>query len=96
MAPTEFRLRAAPYCRNPSAAIDPPLVGSFSPRAIFYIAKAEILEMPVVGEALAWTGGFPARRGESDREGCAQPVISCARARPRFHRRRTPRRVRGA
>ena len=24
--------------------------------------------MPVVGEALAWTGGFPVRRGESDRE----------------------------
>ncbi len=54
---------------NHLAAIDPPLVGSFSTRTIFYMAKAEILEIPVVGEALAWTGGFPVRRGESDREG---------------------------
>lgn len=54
---------------NHLAAIDPPLVGSFSTRAIFYMAKAEILQIPVVGEALAWTGGFPVRRGESDRDG---------------------------
>jgi 1-acyl-sn-glycerol-3-phosphate acyltransferase len=54
---------------NHLSAIDPPLVGSFSNRAIFYMAKAEILQIPVVGEALGWTGGFPVRRGESDREG---------------------------
>jgi 1-acyl-sn-glycerol-3-phosphate acyltransferase len=54
---------------NHLSAIDPPLVGSFSNRAIFYMAKYEILQIPIVGEALAWTGGFPVRRGESDREG---------------------------
>ena len=54
---------------NHLSAIDPPLIGSFSNRAIFYMAKAEILAIPVVGEALTWTGGFPVRRGESDREG---------------------------
>jgi 1-acyl-sn-glycerol-3-phosphate acyltransferase len=54
---------------NHLSAIDPPLVGSFSNRAIFYMAKHEILQIPVVGEALTWTGGFPVRRGESDRDG---------------------------
>ena len=50
MAPTESRLRARRSAVNHLAAIDPPLVGSFSPRAIFYMARAEILEIPVVGE----------------------------------------------
>lgn len=54
---------------NHLSAIDPPLVGSFSNRAIFYMTKYELLQMPIVGEALTWTGSFPVRRGESDREG---------------------------
>lgn len=54
---------------NHLSAIDPQFVGSFSNRAIFYMAKHEILQIPVVGEALTWTGGFPVRRGNSDREG---------------------------
>jgi 1-acyl-sn-glycerol-3-phosphate acyltransferase len=54
---------------NHLSAIDPPLVGSFSRRAIWYMTKSELLEIPLVGEALAWTGAFPIRRGESDREG---------------------------
>jgi 1-acyl-sn-glycerol-3-phosphate acyltransferase len=54
---------------NHLAAIDPPLVGSLSNRALWYMMKSELVEMPVVGEALTWTGAFPIRRGESDREG---------------------------
>jgi 1-acyl-sn-glycerol-3-phosphate acyltransferase len=54
---------------NHLSAIDPPLVGSFSNRAIWYMMKSELLEIPVVGEALTWTGAFPIRRGESDRDG---------------------------
>jgi 1-acyl-sn-glycerol-3-phosphate acyltransferase len=54
---------------NHLSAIDPPLVGSFSNRALWYMMKSELLEIPVVGEALTWTGAFPIRRGESDREG---------------------------
>ena len=30
--------------------------------------KAELLDIPVVGEALTWTGAFPVRRGEGDRD----------------------------
>ena len=54
---------------NHLAAIDPALVGSFSNRAIWYMSKSELFDIPVVGEALSWTGAFPIRRGASDREG---------------------------
>lgn len=53
---------------NHLAAIDHTLIGINSPRAIFYMAKAELLAMPVIGELLTWTGCFPVRRGEADRE----------------------------
>jgi 1-acyl-sn-glycerol-3-phosphate acyltransferase len=52
---------------NHLSAIDPPLVGSLSPRTLYYMAKAELLEMPVVGDVLMWTGTFPVRRGLGDR-----------------------------
>jgi len=53
---------------NHLAAIDHTLIGINSPRAIFYMAKAELLAMPVIGELLTWTGCFPVRRGEADRD----------------------------
>lgn len=59
---------------NHLSAIDPPLVGSFSNRAIWYMMKSELLDIPVVGEALTWTGAFPIRRGESDRDGLRKAV----------------------
>ena len=53
---------------NHLSAIDPPLAGALSPRTIYYMAKVELLEVPVVGDALMWTGAFPVRRGEGDRD----------------------------
>lgn len=53
---------------NHLATVDHPLIGMFSPRTIFYMAKAELLAMPLVGEFLMWTGAFPVRRGEADRD----------------------------
>jgi 1-acyl-sn-glycerol-3-phosphate acyltransferase len=32
------------------------------------MAKAELLELPVVGDILMWTGAFPVRRGVGDRD----------------------------
>jgi 1-acyl-sn-glycerol-3-phosphate acyltransferase len=57
---------------NHLSAIDPSLLGSLSPRTIYYMAKKELLDMQVVGEALMWTGAFPVRRGEGDREALRQ------------------------
>jgi 1-acyl-sn-glycerol-3-phosphate acyltransferase len=54
---------------NHLSAIDPPLIGIFSRRAIWYMMKSELYEIPLIGEAFTWSGGFPIRRGESDREG---------------------------
>lgn len=53
---------------NHLSAIDPPLIGSFSPRTIYYMAKRELLATPLVGDVLTWTGAFPVRRGEGDRD----------------------------
>jgi 1-acyl-sn-glycerol-3-phosphate acyltransferase len=53
---------------NHLSAIDPPLVGALCPRTVFWMAKAELLAMPIVGELLTWTGAFSVRRGEGDRE----------------------------
>lgn len=53
---------------NHFSAIDHPLIGSFCPRTMYFLAKAELLEVPVVGLALRWLGVFGVRRGESDRE----------------------------
>ena len=53
---------------NHLSAIDHALIGLFSPRAIHYMAKAELMGMPVVGEVLSWAGTFAVRRGERDLE----------------------------
>jgi 1-acyl-sn-glycerol-3-phosphate acyltransferase len=57
---------------NHLSAIDPSLLGSLCPRTIYYMAKKELLDMPLVGEALMWTGAFPVRRGLGDRESLRQ------------------------
>src|SRR5437867_3030979 len=36
---------------NHLSAIDPALLGSFSRRALWYMSKAELFEMPFIGEA---------------------------------------------
>ena len=54
---------------NHLSVLDPPFIGTFSRRGICWMMKSELLEIPVVGEALTWTGAFPIRRGASDREG---------------------------
>lgn len=53
---------------NHLSAIDPGLVGAYCPRPVVFMAKAELLAVPVVGELLAFAGAFPVRRGEGDRE----------------------------
>jgi 1-acyl-sn-glycerol-3-phosphate acyltransferase len=53
---------------NHLSAIDPPLIGTMSPRAIRYMTKVELMRIPVVGQALTSAGAFPVRRGEADRE----------------------------
>jgi 1-acyl-sn-glycerol-3-phosphate acyltransferase len=53
---------------NHFSGIDHPLIGSFCPRTIYFLAKAELLEIPGLGLGLRWLGVFGVRRGEGDRE----------------------------
>jgi 1-acyl-sn-glycerol-3-phosphate acyltransferase len=53
---------------NHFSEIDPALLGIHSRRSIYYMAKIELLSVPVAGELLRWTGAFAVRRGEGDRD----------------------------
>ena len=62
------RDRGAVIAANHFSGIDHPLIGSFVPGVTHFLAKSELFEIPVLGEALAWMGVISIRRGESDRE----------------------------
>lgn len=49
-------------------AIDPPVIGVYSTRAIRYMTKVELLQIPLAGELLRMAGTFAVRRGEGDRD----------------------------
>lgn len=53
---------------NHFSAIDHPLIGSFSPRPLHFLAKAELMDIAGLGALLRWLGVFGVRRGEGDRE----------------------------
>jgi 1-acyl-sn-glycerol-3-phosphate acyltransferase len=53
---------------NHLSAIDPPVLGVYSRRAIHYMTKLELLQVPLAGELLRMTGTFSVRRGEGDRD----------------------------
>jgi 1-acyl-sn-glycerol-3-phosphate acyltransferase len=53
---------------NHFSGLDHPLLCCFTARPIYFMAKAELFDVPVFGELLHWTGTFPVRRGEGDRD----------------------------
>jgi 1-acyl-sn-glycerol-3-phosphate acyltransferase len=53
---------------NHFSTVDPLFLGIFTRRAIYFMAKLELLDMPVFGEVLRWLGAFAVRRGEGDRD----------------------------
>jgi 1-acyl-sn-glycerol-3-phosphate acyltransferase len=56
------------YAINHLHWIDVPLVGSLSPRTVWFVAKAEAANYPALGGFLRLHGAIPIRRGESDRD----------------------------
>ncbi|MBA2360095.1 MAG: 1-acyl-sn-glycerol-3-phosphate acyltransferase [Actinobacteria bacterium] len=52
--------------------LDPPVFGAASPRNFFFLAKAELHDVPVVGPLIRSFGTYAVRRGESDREAVRQ------------------------
>jgi 1-acyl-sn-glycerol-3-phosphate acyltransferase len=58
----------AVYAVNHLHWIDVPLVGALSPRDVWFVAKAEAANYPVLGAFLRLHGTIAIRRGESDRD----------------------------
>jgi 1-acyl-sn-glycerol-3-phosphate acyltransferase len=56
------------YAINHLHWIDVPLVGLLSPRTVWFVAKAEAANHPILGAFLRLHGAIAIRRGESDRE----------------------------
>jgi 1-acyl-sn-glycerol-3-phosphate acyltransferase len=61
--PTTGPLIVAP---NHMSFVDPPLVGSALPRPLYYMAKEELFQMPVLGWVISQTNAFPVRRSVHD------------------------------
>ena len=51
---------------NHAHIVDPPLVGSFSPRPVHVMAKRELFETPLIGWLFWAVGAFPVRRFSGD------------------------------
>jgi 1-acyl-sn-glycerol-3-phosphate acyltransferase len=56
------------YAINHLHWIDIPLVGLVSPRTVWFVAKAEAANFPLLGAFLRLHGAIAIRRGESDRD----------------------------
>lgn len=46
---------------------DPPLIGTFMPRPIHFMAKEELFKVPIFGWIIRQLNAFPVRRGAADR-----------------------------
>jgi 1-acyl-sn-glycerol-3-phosphate acyltransferase len=55
---------------NHMAYLDPPVLGSASPRRLSYMAKQELFKIPVLGPAIAAVGAYPV-----DRQGSATSAV---------------------
>lgn len=55
---------------NHISLLDPPVMGSFAPRQISYMAKKELFDIPVLGAAIRAVGAYPV-----DRQGSAAAAI---------------------
>jgi 1-acyl-sn-glycerol-3-phosphate acyltransferase len=56
------------FCFNHFSWLDPWAFGSVVPRTVYYVAKQEAHDNPLIGPFIRIFGTFSVRRGESDRE----------------------------
>ena len=52
---------------NHVSLLDPPLIGTFLPREIHFMAKEELFQIPVFGYIITKLKAFPVKRGTADR-----------------------------
>jgi len=53
---------------NHQSYLDPPVVGSWAPRAVYFMTKAELFENAILGWYLFNTNARPVKRGAMDRQ----------------------------
>jgi 1-acyl-sn-glycerol-3-phosphate acyltransferase len=53
---------------NHRSFLDPFVIATMARRPMYYVAKAEIFEIPIVGRLVSALGGFPVRRGAGDQD----------------------------
>ena len=51
---------------NHRSYLDPPLIGSWFPRPVHWMAKDELFRYPILGTLIRWCNAFPVARGEAD------------------------------
>lgn len=54
-------------CANHLHWLDPVVIACYIPRQVHFMAKRELFEIPVFGQALRALGAFPVNRGKADR-----------------------------
>lgn len=55
-------------CSNHISLLDPPAVGIWLDRKVYFFAKEELFRIPLLGAALRGVGAIPVKRGAGDRK----------------------------
>ena len=65
-----------PVCLMPNhvSYLDPPAAGAFLKRKVYFMAKAELFKVPVLGPMIRSFGAFPVTRGVADRRALARAM----------------------
>lgn len=53
-------------CANHKSYLDPAILACGIKRKIYFMAKAELFSLPVLGKIIKWSGAFPVKRGKAD------------------------------
>jgi 1-acyl-sn-glycerol-3-phosphate acyltransferase len=59
---------------NHVSYLDPFVMGVGCKRQVYFMAKAEIFEIPIIKQVVARLGAFPVRRGSADRQAIRQSM----------------------
>lgn len=65
-----------PVCIMPNhvSYLDPPVTGAMIKRKVYFMAKAELFKVPVLGPMIRSFGAFPVTRGVADRRALARAM----------------------
>ena len=67
---------------NHMSYVDPPLVGTAIVRPAYFLAKAELFQVPLFGRVIARIGAFPVRRATADRAAVKRALEILKRGEP--------------